>query len=267
MRHGRKLTIAAGVVLATLAGVAAASAAQKTEKGKTRVFMLQGGGHDWKLHFPILAKLLEETGDFTVSQSEDLNELRPEKIRNYDVVLFYGSGLNFSDPAQEQGLCEFVRNGGAFVGIHSATDSFKNSDAYWELVGGRFAGHGGGSFQVYIHDKEHSITKDLEDFEIQDETYSHQYHKNACMRSLIRMNRDTERQSMGWVQPYGKGRVFYTSLGHGIEAWKNPQFQRLVVRGIYWAAGREAARGNRLPRRPGQIADRDADKAAPSSNP
>ena len=44
---------------------------------------------------------------------------------------------------------------------------------------------------------------------------------------------------MGWVQPYGKGRVFYTALGHGREAWTNPGFQRLVVRGIYWAVGRD----------------------------
>lgn len=44
---------------------------------------------------------------------------------------------------------------------------------------------------------------------------------------------------MGWVQPYGKGRVFYTSLGHGKEAWTNRHFQRLVVRGLYWSVGRK----------------------------
>ena len=57
------------------------------------------------------------------------------------------------------------------------------------------------------------------------------------MRSLVRMDHESERQSMGWVQHYGKGRVFYTSLGHGREAWTNPHFQRLVARGIYWAIG------------------------------
>ncbi len=53
------------------------------------------------------------------------------------------------------------------------------------------------------------------------------------------MNRGDERQCMAWVQQYGKGRVFYTGLGHGKEAWTNPAFQRLVVRGMYWAAGRQ----------------------------
>jgi type 1 glutamine amidotransferase len=111
------------------------------------------------------------------------------------------------------------------------------------MVGGRFAGHGSGRFPVEIHDKEHPITKGLEDFEIQDETYRHNYHRNLCMRSLIRMNRGDERQSMGWVQPYGTGRLFYMSLGHGREAWTNPHFQRLAARGVYWAARREAEIG------------------------
>jgi len=162
-----------------------------------------------------------------------------EKIKDYDLVLFYCTGLNFADPAQEKGLCDFVRNGGAWAGIHSASDSFKSSDAYWELLGGRFAGHGGGKYTVHIYDRDHPITKGLEDFEIEDETYGHAYHKNACIRCLVRMDRGNERQCMAWVQHYGKGRVFYTGLGHGGPAWKNPQFQRLVVRGLYWAANRE----------------------------
>ena len=169
-----------------------------------------------------------------------VEELKADSIKKYNVVLFYGSGQNFSDPAQEQGLCDFVRAGGGFAGIHSATDSFKKSDAYWEMVGGRFAGHGHGTYTVYIHDKDHPITKGLEDVEITDETYRHSYHKNLRMRSLTCMNRGEERQSMGWVRDYGKGRMFYTALGHGREAWTNPHFQRLVVRGIYWAAKREA---------------------------
>ena len=119
---------------------------------KIRIHMVQGGGHDWKGHFPILAEILAKTGDFEVTMSADLDELKAENIKKYNVVLFYGSGNNFKDPAQEKGLCDFVRSGGAFAGIHSATDAFKKSDAYWELVGGRFAGHGGGKFNVVILD-------------------------------------------------------------------------------------------------------------------
>ncbi|MFW6107552.1 MAG: ThuA domain-containing protein [bacterium] len=221
--------------------LAMALAATAVAGEKIKVHMVQGGGHNWKAHLPILAEILQKTGDFQVSMSQDLDELKAENIQEYDVVLFYGSGNNFKDPAQEKGLCDFVRDGGACAGIHSATDSFKKSDAYWELVGGRFAGHGGGKFTVRILDPDHPITQGLEDFEIQDETYRHRYHEKAEkeLHHLVKIDRGKEQQSMGWVRDYGKGRLFYTSLGHGRQAWTNPHFQRLVVRGLYWAAGRE----------------------------
>jgi len=228
----RRTVLAIAVLASLLATTAGAGE-------KIRIHFVEGGGHDWKGNFALLIAVLEKTGDFEVTSSGDLDELKAENIKKYHAVLFYGSGNNFKDPSQEKGLCDFVRGGGAAVGIHSATDSFKNSDAYWELFGGRFAGHGGGKFMVYIYDAEHPITKGLEPFEIQDETYSHRYHKNACIRVLTRMNRGNERQAMCWVTDYGKGRVFYTSNGHGREAWANPAFQRLAVRGIYWAVGRD----------------------------
>jgi len=142
------------------------------------------------------------------------------------------------DPAQEKGLQEFVEGGGGLGGVH-ATDAFKQSDVYWRLLGGRFIGHGGGTFPIRIEDKKHPITAPMEDFEINDETYRNNYHPEFKLHSLIRMDRGQEQQSMGWVQEYGKGRVFNTTLGHGKAAWDNPQLQRLVVRGLYWAAGRE----------------------------
>jgi len=230
-----------GFVWLVAAALAAAAATSAQAGEKIKLHMVQGGGHNWKKHFPILAEVLKGTGDFEITMSQDLDELKAENIKKYDVVLFYGSGNNFKDPAQEKGLCDFVRNGGAFAGIHSASDSFKKSDAYWELLGGRFAGHGGGKFKLVIDDKEHPITKPMTDFEIQDETYRHRYHPKAEkeLRHLLHMDRGKEQQSMAWVRDYGKGRMFYTSLGHGTPAWTNPAFQRLVTRGIYWAAGRE----------------------------
>jgi len=223
-----------------LAAVALAAFGLSAQGGeKIKLFFLQGGGHDWKGNFAILQPILEKTGDFEISASNDMDELKADSIKKYNLILFYGSGLNFKNPEQEKGLIEFVKGGGAFAGIHSATDSFKNSEAYWQMIGGRFKGHGGGKFWTRIVDKEHAITKGLEDFEIQDETYSHNYAKGFEPHSLVKIDRGAEQQSMGWCHEFGKGRVFYTSLGHGREAWVNPHFQRLAVRGLYWAVGRE----------------------------
>ncbi len=213
--------------------------ATNTKKAEIKVMFLLGGGHDWQNNPPILKKVLDQTGDFEVTFTENLDDLK-ERIKQFDIIAQYTTGLNNEfNKEHETGLCNFIQNGGGYVGIHSATDSFKNSDRFWEMVGGRFTDHEGGKFTVYIYDKDHPITKGMKDFEIQDETYAHNYHPNAQMRSLTRMSRNNERQSMGWVSSYGKGKVFYTSNGHGRAAWSNPSFQQLVVRGMYWAAGRK----------------------------
>jgi type 1 glutamine amidotransferase len=231
MGRVRLFRFAAFVAIVSLFGIGQAAE-------RVKVLWLRGGGvHDWRNNPPILKAVLDTTGDFDVTFTENLDDLKG-RLRQFDVLAVYTTGMNLTEE-QEKGMCDFVQNGGGFVGIHSASDSFKNSDRYWEMVGGRFAGHGAGRYTVYIYDQEHPITRGLKDFEIQDETYRHDYHKNAQMRSLIRMSRGEERQSMGWVSHYGKGRVFFTGLGHGREAWTNPFFQQFVVRGMYWAAGRE----------------------------
>lgn len=225
-------TVLLGIIAA--AGILVAANADK----KIKVMFLRGGGiHDWRNCTPILASVLEKTNDFEVTFTENLDDLK-EHIEQFDIIIQYTTGMQLTKE-QEKGLCDFIQNGGGYVGIHSASDSFKNADRYWEMLGGRFAGHGGGKYTVYIYDRDHPITKGMRDFEIQDETYSHNYHRNAQMRSLTRMNRGNERQSMSWVSSYGKGRVFYTGNGHGREAWTNPHFQRLVVRAAYWAADRK----------------------------
>lgn len=229
-KHVFALAMAAAGLAAWAGGAPAAE--------KIKVLLVGGRGHDWKTFHAVMDEVLKKTGDFELTLTERLDDLKPAAIQKYGVVLFYGSGGEFADAEQEQGLHDFVRQGGGLAGVH-ATDAFKRSDVYWRLLGGRFTTHGGGKFWMRIEDKKHPVTAPMQDFEIQDETYQNAFHKDFKLHSLGRMDRGQEQQSMIWVQDYGKGRVFNTTLGHGKEAFDNPQFQRLVVRGLYWAAGRE----------------------------
>lgn len=229
----RRLVTALLPAVLCLAGFVGQAAAEKIQ-----VLLLGGRGHDWKGFHAVMADVLKKTGDFELTLSDQLDDLKIESLRKYQVVLFYGSGGDFTNPKQEEGLNEFVRGGGGLVGVH-ATDAFKKSDVYWRLLGGRFTTHGGGQFWLRIEDKKHPVTATLDDFQIQDETYQNQYHPEFKLHSLGRIDRGNEQQSMVWSQEWGKGRVFNTTLGHGKPAWDNPQFQRLVVRGLYWTAGRE----------------------------
>jgi type 1 glutamine amidotransferase len=212
--------------------------AAKPGTGKIKLLVVLNGGHDGNGFTAVLTEVLKKTAGFDVTSTDRRDDLKADHLKKFDVVLIYGSGGDFTDPAQEQGLAEFARGGGGVVGVH-ATDANKKSDVYWELLGGRFAGHGGGTYAAYVCDKDHPITAGMSDFQISDETYWHDYHRNACTRCLVRMNQGNDRQCMAWVQHYGKGRVFNTGFGDNRAAWTNPQFQRLVVRATYWAAGRQ----------------------------
>ena len=171
-----------------------------TAPDKIKVLMVGGrGSHDWSGFYDILNPLLAKAGDFVLDLTLEIDSLREPYISNYDVVLFYGPGGDFTDPNQEKGLHDFVKN----------------------------------------MDKAHPVTAPFGDFRIHDETYQNEYHPKFKLHNLFRMDRGQEQQSMGWVQDYGKGRVFNTTLGHDGNAWKSEAFQAIVRRGIYWAAGRE----------------------------
>lgn len=226
------------VCFALIALLAVGTLGTAATKGKIKVLFMRGGGHPISNPVVLKEEALDKTNDFEITFSQDLDDLKKESIKQFDIVASYTTGMTLGKE-QEDGLCGFVKNGGGFVGIHSASDSFKNSDRYWEMIGGRFAGHGYGKYTVYVYDSNHPITKGLKDFEVEDESYQNNYHRNAQMRSLLRINWGNQRQSMAWVSHYGKGRVFYTGNGHNRKTWSNPDFQRLVTRGMYWAAGRK----------------------------
>ena len=205
---------------------------------QTKVLVVGGRGHDWNGFYGTIAPVIQRTGDFKLTLTANLDDLKSENISKYNVVLFYGSGGDFSDPRQEAGLQQFVKNGGGMAGVH-ATDAFKQSDVYWRLMGGRFVTHSGGQFWLRLDDRNHPVIAGMQDFEISDETYTNQFHPDFKLHSLGHIDRGSEQQSMVWAQQYGQGRVFNTTLGHDGAAWTNPNFQRLLARGLYWAAGRE----------------------------
>lgn len=140
-------------VLAALCGAAFAGEAAKPVAKSKVLFMVGGAYRDQPGLYPILQKMLEGTGDFTVTVSKDLDQFKAENIKNYDLVVMYTTRLN-PTKEQEQGLVGFVANGKGFVGIHCATDTFRNSDAQcWKMVGGRFTKHGHETFKVNITGK------------------------------------------------------------------------------------------------------------------
>jgi type 1 glutamine amidotransferase len=222
-----------------------------------RVLLVLGSPpiHDIRSLPPILEKKLREVGGIQVSRLEPpadrppndpahMEKLADIKHSDYDVLVFYTSGYQLND-AQERALEKFVEDGGGIVAIHSAAGSFRNSKFWMRLLGGKFIGHIPGThpLNVVIADRGHPVTVGVSNFSITDEEYKHQFadverHVLARFRERPPGSDPKANMDIIWTREIGKGRVFYTALGHDRQAWENPSWQKLVVQGVLWAAGR-----------------------------
>lgn len=201
---------------------------------KLNVLFLKGGAsHDFEGLPPLLANMLRRTGNFDVTLTGDWGYLEPERIRPFHVLVMYTQGGELSEK-QKEGLLEWVAAGGGMVGIHGATATFKQSEDYWKLVGGRFIGHDYLDFEVLNREPDHPITRFFTRFTVKDEDYRHDFHPDAKIHPLaVRL----DGQPVMWTREYGRGRVFINALGHDAGVFNNRNFQVATVRGVYWAAG------------------------------
>ncbi|MDC6389411.1 ThuA domain-containing protein [Maribacter sp. PR1] len=193
--------------------------------------------HNSGAYFPILASALTKDG-INITYTEDVIDLNPEELSFYDGLIIYANHEEITD-AQEKALLDYVREGHAFIPIHSASFCFKNSPEYIDLVGAQFMSHETGTFTAEIVDKEHPITKDLKPFETWDETYVHDKIADDIQVLMERVEGD-HREPWTWVKNYGEGKVFYTAYGHDERTWNHPGFQNLVKEGILWAVPEKA---------------------------
>jgi len=223
-------------ILLMLVSAPAGPAVDAPENGSKIHVLFEVGGrvHD-SVELPeMLRKSLEDTGRFSITITQDLDLLERENIGRYDVVMFYTTRVD-PDPEQSGGLLEFVADGGGMVGIHaSSTMGLKNNNL-WKMMGGRFIKHGAGTFKVKITGKSHPIVRGMGDFEVWDETYEHEFCPDSRLVTLAR--RESDGEPVAWVQYYGKGRMFYTGLGHNEKTFGHPSFQEIIRRALLWANG------------------------------
>lgn len=171
-----------------------------------------------------------------------------EALRDFDGVIFLSTTGDLPVP-DLTGFLDWVKSGKAFIGFHAATDTFKNSDAYCDMIGGHFAGHpwgAGGEHAFVVHEPGHRVTAMFpERFRWQDEIYQYDLrYKPENLRVLLSLDMQASSPKepwhvpVAWVRDYGKGRVFSTNFGHNDATWHDPMFQKHMLEGIAWAVGR-----------------------------
>jgi type 1 glutamine amidotransferase len=211
----------------------------------------------------------EEQAAFQKAQSawneklkQALMKLSPESLRNYDGVVFANTTGELPIPDKE-GFLNWLRSGKAFIGMHSATDTFRGWPGYIDMIGGEFLRHGA---QVGVEccneSLAHPATAHLgKRWPIQqEEIYLFQRYDPARVRELLVLDKHPNNKTPGhfpvaWTREFGKGKVFYTSLGHRDDIWdadpnihdrKNPvevskAYQAHILGGIQWVLGLKAA--------------------------
>jgi len=172
----------------------------------------------------------------------------PESLAQFDGVMFVSTTGELPIP-DIGAFLQWIQEGHAFIGVHAASDTLKSSDAYVEMIGGNFAGHpwtAKGEHGFVNHDPTHPVVKMFpERFRWKDEIYQYgpRYNPdNVRVLLSIDMAASTPKNPwhvpVSWVRNYGRGRVFYTNLGHNNETWSDDAFQKHFTEGTAWALGR-----------------------------
>ena len=188
--------------------------------------------HNSGAYFPVLAQALTKEG-INLTYTEDVSDLNPDELSRYDGLIIYANHDEIT-PAQEKALLAYVKEGHAFIPLHSASFCFRNSPEYINLVGAQFKEHKTGTFTADIVAKDHPIMKNVEPFSTWDETYVHDKIAEDITVLMERVEGE-HHEPWTWVRNYGEGKVFYTAYGHDERTWNHPGFQNLVKEGILWA--------------------------------
>lgn len=156
------------------------------------------------------------------------------------------------DDQQKEAFIHFIRSGHGFVSVHSATDTFYMWEPYLELIGGYFNDHPWHqNVTIDVEDPSNPIVSSWgsSPFQLDDEIYQISDFQYRDTHVLLRLDPNSvdlkkpnvHRRFYGWLLAWtrhdGKGRVFYTTLGHEAAVWKDPPYQKMLLNGIKWAMG------------------------------
>jgi type 1 glutamine amidotransferase len=155
------------------------------------------------------------------------------------------------DEQQKADLISFVKDEGkGFLGAHNATDTFYKWPQYGEMIGGYFDGHPWNQFlaTIVVEDQSFPASRHFpKSFQIMDEIYQTKDFSRDRVRVL--MSLDMSKMDMSakgvhskdipitWVHEYGKGRVFYSGLGHRPEVWERKDVRQMWLEAVKWTMG------------------------------
>ncbi len=175
-------------------------------------------------------------------------------LKYFDAIFFFGVREIDLTPQQRADLLAFVRDDGkGFVATHAGSTAFFSWPEFGEMLGGRFDEHPWGitDATVVLEDRTSPMTAHLPpSFVVNDEHYQLKEFSRERLHVLARLDPSKLNLSaplvhrtdadfpVAWTKTFGKGRVFYSTLGHSRELWDTPWMQKMYFEALRWAMDR-----------------------------
>ena len=184
---------------------------------------------------------------FEVDTTEDASVFTPANLKKYAAVVFLSTTGNVLDDIQQAAFEQYIKSGGGFMGIHSATDTEYDWPWYGELVGAYFGSHPAQQEAVFnIVDQNNIATRHLpKEWKRKDELYNFKWIAEG-LHILIKIDENSytggkngDNHPMCWYHSYQGGRAFYTELGHDNTSFADPLYLKHILGGIEYAMGKK----------------------------
>jgi type 1 glutamine amidotransferase len=205
---------------------------------------------------PIAESTLRELGTssglyettFCRTEADVQAMLTADALRQVDAVFFANTTGNLGIP-DLQAFLSWISAGHAFLGAHSATDTYHDAPGYLAMIGGEFLTHGAiAEGDVLVDDPADPAVAHLAPrVRMVDELYRFTRNNRADVHMLLSLDRNPadgvgqpgapNDLPIAWRKTFGGGRVFYTALGHREEMWQDARYRQHLLGAIRWALG------------------------------
>jgi len=179
----------------------------------------------------VLHKTLAELDGFEFQHVSSMENL-PGNFNEFSALVIYVHHKQISVRVLAL-LDEFVSSGGGILGVHSATASFQEQLHYFEILGGRFIGHGPVALFEVKPVLDSIIFEGMPAFTVKDELYLHELQPGITPHFTA--THEGREVPIVWTYRYGQGRVCYAVPGHRTETIRNKVYQGVLQRGLMWA--------------------------------
>ncbi|MEL7121988.1 MAG: ThuA domain-containing protein [Bacteroidota bacterium] len=180
---------------------------------------------------------------WTLTFSEDATIFNTSFLNQLQGIVFLSTTGDILNEQQQKAFQAFIRSGGAFIGIHAASDTEKEWPWYHNLLGAQFKNHPKvQEAEIQIINSNHPIVAGLPQSWIhRDEWYNFGETVKAHINTLAQLNEDSytggnmdNNHPISWYHIFDGGRVFYTGLGHTSASFRDTLFQKHILQGIEW---------------------------------